>query len=171
MTEPERIIFDTLDSWGIEYKTYHHEAKFTVEEKEELDRELGITARHCKNIFLTNRQKTSFYLLVMPFEKTFRTAEVSKELGSSRLSFAPNELLNEMLSCNSGCLSTLSLIFDKENTIKLAIDKDLLACDELCCHPNIDTTTVTIKTEDYMTKLLSKLCKTPELVTVSDKGE
>lgn len=171
MTECEKIILDKLNEWKIEYKIYNHQARFTVEEKAELDRELGITARHCKNIFLTDRKKSCFYLLVMPFEKTFRTAEVSKELGTSRLSFASEELLLEKLSCHSGHLSSLSLIFDKEEEIGLALDCDLLKCDELCFHPNIDTTTITIKTEDYLKKLLPRLHRTPCIVTVTDKCE
>lgn len=167
MTESEKIILDELDGMGIDYNVYRHEAKFTVEEKAELDAELGIKARHCKNIFLTNRSKTCFYLLVMPFEKTFRTAEVSKELGCSRLSFASEELLWDMLSCRSGSLSSLSLIFDKEVTVGIAIDRDLLECEELCFHPNVDTTTVTMKTEDYLKVFLPKIHRVPNFVKVS----
>lgn len=171
MTEEEKIILERLEEWNIEHRVYRHTARDTVEEKAELDRELGITARHCKNIFLTDRKGSCFYMLVMPFEKTFRTAEVSKELGTSRLSFAKSELLLEKLRCTPGNLSTLSLIFDEENEIGLAVDKELLECEELCCHPNIDTTTVTLRTEDYLKKVLPKLKKTPVFVTVTDKSE
>ena len=167
MTEYEKKILDKLDSLKIDYKVYRHEAKFTVEEKEELDRELGITARHCKNIFLTNRSKTVFYLLVMPFEKTFRTAEVSKELGTSRLSFASEEMLMDMLHCKSGSLGSLSLMFDEDVEIGLAVDRELLDCEELCFHPNIDTTTVTMKTCDYLDIFLPKIRHTPNFVTVT----
>ena len=171
MTECEKIIFDKLDSWNIPYNVYHHTARDTVEEKAELDREFGISARHCKNIFLTDRKGSCFYLLVMPFEKTFRTAEVSKELGTSRLSFASPELLLEKLRCTPGNLSSLSLIFDEDEEIGFAFDRELLDCDELCCHPNIDTTTITLKTEDLLKKYLTKIHRTPNFVTVTDKGE
>ena len=60
MTECEKIIFEKLTSWGIPYKVYNHTARDTVEEKTALDRELGITARHCKNIFLTDRKGSCF---------------------------------------------------------------------------------------------------------------
>lgn len=171
MTECEKIIFEKLTSWGIPYKVYNHTARDTVEEKAALDRELGITARHCKNIFLTDRKGSCFYLLVMPFEKTFRTAEVSKELGTSRLSFASPERLLEKLRCTPGNLSSLSLIFDEEEEIGFALDRDLLSYDELCFHPNIDTTTITIKTEDFLKKYLPKIHRTPAFVTVTDKSE
>lgn len=171
MTESEKMILESLEKAGIEVKVYRHTQRNTIEEKEALDRELGITARHCKNIFLTDRKQSCFYLLVMPFEKTFRTAEVSKELGTSRLSFASEELLTEKLNCTHGNLSTLSLLFDKEGEIGLAIDKELLECKELCCHPNIDTTTVVISTEDYLKKFLPKIHRTPKIVTVTNKSE
>ena len=166
MKETEEIIA-FLEKHNIPYKRYEHEQCNTVEEKAELDKRLGITARHCKNIFLTNRQKTSFYLLVMPFEKTFRTAEVSKELGSSRLSFAPDELLHEMLHCNSGCLSTLSLIYDEEDEITFALDRDLLKEEALCFHPADDTITLAIDTEVCLKALYPKLKKYPVYVTVT----
>ncbi len=171
MTEFEEIILKSLEGWNVAHKVYRHSARFTVEEKAQLDRELGISARHCKNIFLTDRKKSCFYLLVMPFEKTFRTSEVSKELGTSRLSFASEELLFEKLRCTSGHLSSLSLIFDGNEEVGIAIDKELLSCEELCFHPNVDTTTVTMKTKDYINIFLPKLRKTPAIVTVTDKSE
>lgn len=167
MTEAESFILKKLDEMKIEYEVYRHTQRNTVEEKAALDRELGISARHCKNIFLTDRKKTRFYLLVMPFEKTFRTAEVSKELGSSRLSFAPEELLLEILNCHSGSLSTLSLLYDRDFEVNLAVDSDLVQEEALCMHPNIDTTTVTMKKEVYLEKLLPSIKHRPTFVTVT----
>ena len=166
MAEKEEIIA-FLEKAKIPYTKYEHEQCNTIEEKAALDARLGISAKHCKNIFLTNRQKTSFYLLVMPFEKTFRTAEVSKELGSSRLSFATEEMLWDMLKCHSGCLSTLSLIYDTENDITLVIDRDLLLEDALCFPPADDTVTLAIDTKVCLDKLYPLLKKTPAIVTVT----
>lgn len=171
MTECEKIILDALEKWNIDHKVFRHSARFTIEEKEALDKEEGITAKHCKNIFLTDRKGSCFYILTMPFEKSFRTAEVSKELGTSRLSFAKEEILLEKLRCKSGHLSMMSLIFDEENEIGLAIDKELLEYDELCFHPNIDTTTITVKTKDFLEEFLPKIKHTPVFVTVTAKVE
>ena len=167
MTEAESFILKKLDEMKIEYQVYRHTQRNTIEEKAALDKELNISARHCKNIFLTDRKKTHFYLLVMPFEKTFRTAEVSKELGSSRLSFAPEDLLLEILNCHSGSLSTLSLLYDRDFEVNLAVDSDLLNCDALCMHPNIDTTTVVMNKDEYLGKFLPKIKHRPTFVTVT----
>ena len=169
MTDTEIMICNVLEKMGIEYKRYTHDIKNTIEEKEKMDKELGITAKHCKNIFLTDRKKINFYFLVMPFEKGFYTSEVSKELGSSRLSFASEDIMEEKLHCKSGSLSSLLLLYDEECDIGLAVDADLLKYEELCFHPGINTVTLTIKTDDYLNKFLPKIKHRPTFVTVSDK--
>mgnify|MGYP003309197631 CR=1 FL=1 len=166
MSEKEQILAFLLEN-NIPHKVYEHEICNTIEEKAALDEKLGITARHCKNLFLTDRKKEHFYLLVMPFEKTFRTAEVSRELHSSRLSFASDDMLWEKVRCRSGSLSTLCLIFDKEEEIGLAIDADLLSCTALCFHPADNKTTVVISTSDCLNMLFPRLHKKPSFVTVT----
>ena len=69
--EKEIAVYDFLDSLGIEYKRADHEALMTMEACEAVDQLLG--AQICKNLFLCNRQKTDFYLLLMPGEKPFKT--------------------------------------------------------------------------------------------------
>lgn len=166
MIETEEIL-EFLNSNSIPYEIYRHERCDTAEEKRELDRKLGINARHCKNIFLTNRRKDRFYHLIMPFEKTFRTAEVSKQLNSSRLSFAPDDMLLEKLHCRSGSLSALCLMYDKNGEIGLAIDAELLSEKALCFHPADDLVTVIIDTEVCLSTLFPKLHHKPTFVTVT----
>lgn len=165
--EERKIIIEFLEKNSIPYKIYTHEVCNTVEEKEALDKNLGICARHCKNIFLTDRKKEKFFLLTMPFEKTFRTAEVSKQLNSSRLSFAPDEMLWEKLKTHSGSLSVLCLIFDKKEEVGFALDADLLKEEALCFHPADNTTTVVIDTNVCLSTLFPKLHRTPTFVTVT----
>ena len=62
---------------------------------EEIDKTLGATI--CKNLFLCNRQKTDFYLLMIPGDKTFKTKELSHQIGSARLSFASPQDMEKYL--------------------------------------------------------------------------
>ena len=87
--------YDFLDKLGIEYQRIDHEAAFTMEVCEEIDKTLGATI--CKNLFLCNRQKTDFYLLMIPGDKTFKTKELSHQIGSARLSFASSEDMEKYL--------------------------------------------------------------------------
>ena len=87
----EAAAFDLLDKLGIEYDRVSHDAAFNMELCAEVSRVLDVSV--CKNLFLCNRQKTAFYLLCMPPDKPFHTKDLSAQIGSSRLSFAPEESL------------------------------------------------------------------------------
>lgn len=96
----------------------------------------------CKNLLLCNTAKTTFYLYVTLPDKPFRTGDVSKRLGSSRLSFAPAECLQEMLRLESGSLSPLGLWFDPEHRIHLAFDREVQRPGRIAFHPCDNTATV-----------------------------
>ena len=96
----------------------------------------------CKNLLLCNTPKTAFFLYVTVPDKPFRTGDISKRLGSSRLSFAPSECLMDMLHLQSGSLSPLGLWFDGEQRIRLAFDKDVQREGRIAFHPCDNTATV-----------------------------
>jgi len=125
----------------------------TMEACEEIDKALGVTM--CKNLFLCNRQKTDFYLLLMPGEKKFLTKDFSKQLGVSRLSFADGEFMEKYLDITPGSVSVLGLMNDTEHEVHLSIDKDLLADEYIGCHPCINTSSLKIKMNDILEKFLS----------------
>ena len=72
-----------------------HEVANTMEACNAIDAVLGVTI--CKNLFLCNRQKTNFYLLMMPGDKPFKTKELSAQINSARLSFASAEDMERLL--------------------------------------------------------------------------
>ena len=97
----ETACYDLLDSLGIAYERVDHDAAMTMELCHAAEGVLHISI--CKNLFLCNRQKTAFYLLTMPGGKPFQTKVLSAQLGTTRLSFAPPELMESMLRCTPGC--------------------------------------------------------------------
>ena len=141
-------VYDLLDKLGIEYKRADHPAAETMEACLEIEKVLGVEI--CKNLFLRNRQKTEFYLLMMPGSKPFKTKDITKQLGCARLSFAEAEFMEEFL----GSVSVLGLMNDKENRVRLIIDKDILEGEYIGCHPCINTSSLAIKTEDILNKFL-----------------
>lgn len=150
--EKEIRCYDLLDSLGIFYQRIDHQAAMTMEDCAAVDRVLD--AAICKNLFLCNRQKTEFYLLMMPGQKEFRTATLSKEIGSSRLSFAEPGFMEEFLDITPGSLSVLGLMNDRENRVKLLVDEEILKEEFFGCHPCINTTSLRLATRDLMEKLL-----------------
>lgn len=150
--EKEIRVYDLLDSLGIEYSRIDHEPAMTMEVCEEIDRVLDATI--CKNLFLCNRQQTDFYLLMMPGDKPFKTKDLSAQIGSARLSFASSEFMEEFLDITPGSVSVLGLMNDKEKRVKLLIDSDVLEGEYIGSHPCINTSSLRIKTQDLVEKII-----------------
>lgn len=147
----EQKCYDMLDRLGIEYAGVDHEHADTIEVCHEIESTLG--AKICKNLFLTNRQQTEFYLLLMPGDKPFKTKLLSKQIGTARLSFASSEHMQELLDITPGSVSVLGLMNDG-GRVHLVIDSDLLKDEFIGCHPCINTSTLRIRTADILEKLL-----------------
>ena len=144
--------YDLLDSLGIEYKRTDHERTDTMEACNAVDAILGVVI--CKNLFLCNRQKTAFYLLMMPGEKKFKTKELSAQINSARLSFAEPEDMLKYLDIEPGAVSIMGLMNDKEHSVQLLIDEDVLKDEYIGCHPCVCTSSLKMKTEDVINVFL-----------------
>lgn len=148
----EVAVYDILDSLGIPYTRIDHEAIASIEGCQDVDKLLGIHL--CKNLFLCNTQKTKFYLLMMPGEKRFVTKEFCRQIGSPRLSFAPEEYMEKYLDITPGSVSVMGLMNDKEKHVQLFIDKDILKEEYLGCHPCINTSSIRLPMKDMLGKFL-----------------
>ena len=150
--EKEIRCYDLLDKLGVEYQRIDHEAAMTMEACVEIDKILDATI--CKNLLLCNRQNTAFYLLMIPGDKVFKTSVLSKEIGSSRLSFAKPEYMLEYLDITPGSVSVLGLMNDHDHHVELLMDEDVLKGEYFGCHPCINTSSLRIKTADLMEKII-----------------
>lgn len=145
-------VYDLLDSLNIEYQRTDHEPADNMEACNRIDGILGVTI--CKNLFLCNRQRTSFYLLMMPGDKPFKTKELSGQINSSRLSFASAEDMTEHLGVTPGSVSIMGLMNDVDGKVVLLIDSDVLKGEYIGCHPCINTSSLKIRTSDIVEKFL-----------------
>ena len=162
--DKEIRVYDFLDALGLSYQRIDHEAAMTMEACAAVDAVLEATI--CKNLLLCNRQCTEFYLLLMPGDKVFKTKELSHQIGSSRLSFAAPEYMEEFLDITPGSLSILGLMNDKEYRVQLLIDNDVLQGEYIGCHPCINTSSLRLKTADLTDKIIPAMGHTPRLVTL-----
>ena len=156
--------YDMLDSLGVQYQRVDHEAAMTMEACEEIDKVLDATI--CKNLLLCNRQCTLFYLLMIPGDKHFKTSLLSKEIGSSRLSFAAPEYMERFLDITPGSVSVLGLMNDKEHHVELLMDEDVLKGEYFGCHPCINTSSLRIATADLMDKIIPAMDHPARIVTL-----
>ena len=145
-------VYDFLDKLGISYYRTDHEKADTMEACYEIDKVLDATI--CKNLFLCNRQKTQFYLLMMPGDKPFKTKEITSQLGCARLSFAGEDDMVKYLDIHPGAVSVMGLMNDKEHRVRLLIDGELLQDEFVGCHACVITASLKIRTKDILEKFL-----------------
>ena len=150
----EAAAFSLLEELGMDYDRVSSEPADTMEKCAAVSEVLGLPI--CKNLFLCNRQKTQFYLLAMGPEKPFHTKDLSHQIGSARLSFAPEESLWELLRCTPGSATILGLMNDTEHRVRLLMEREVYASEYLSCHPCICTSSLKLKTADILRKFLPR---------------
>ncbi|MDO4218757.1 MAG: prolyl-tRNA synthetase associated domain-containing protein [Synergistaceae bacterium] len=148
--------YNLLDRLGIVYERVDHEGAETMEACVEINKTIA-PAAICKNLFLCNTQRTKFYLLMVKGEKKFKTKNVSKQINSARLSFAPSEDMKKYLDITPGSVSVLGLMNDKNNSVQLLVDKDIINSEYVGCHPCINTSSLRLKTSDVFDKFLKAI--------------
>ena len=151
--EKEKKVYDLLDSLGMKYQRLDHAPAMTMEDCDEIDRALEPSSI-CKNLFLSNRQKTQFYLLMIPGDKVFHTRDLSAQIGSARLSFGDPAYMEKFLDITPGSVSVMGLMNDKDNRVRLLVDEDVLKDAYLGCHPCVNTSSLKLRTEDVFGKFL-----------------
>ena len=151
----ECAVYDFLDTLDVAYQRLDHEAAPSIEACEGVEERLG--AEICKNLLLCNRQKTDFYLLLMPGRKAFRTKDVTGQLGCSRLSFADGEQMQALLHTTPGSASVLGLLFDPDQRVRLVIDRDVMQHEFFACHPCANTSSLRFTVKDMLETVLPAL--------------
>ncbi|MCI7736718.1 MAG: prolyl-tRNA synthetase associated domain-containing protein [Clostridiales bacterium] len=166
--EREIAVYDLLDRLGIAYERTDHAAADTMEDCYAIDRVLETVI--CKNLFLCNRQRTSYYLLMMPGKKVFKTKDLSHQIGSARLSFADSDSMEALLHIHPGSVSIMGLMNDTENRVQLLIDKPVLEQETLGCHPCVNTSSLRMRTRDVLDIFLPAVHHTPIIVDLPEEA-
>ncbi len=151
----EKKVFAMLDKLKIPYECVVNDVVETMEECKEVDEALGTEIR--KSIFLCNKKKTSFFLVVMPAEKSLDTNALSSKIGVPHLSFAAAEYMEQHLKAAPGSASVMGLINDEDDYVQLIIDKEVADEEWFGCNPGINTAHLKLKTSDLLNKFLPKI--------------
>lgn len=159
----KEVLVEKLRTLAIPCEVHEHAPAATMEECLALPY-AAPDVTFCKNILLCNRQETAFYLYVTLPDKPFRTSDVSKRLGSSRLSFAPPERLLSLLGVHSGSLSPLALLAAPESGVTLAMDQDVRRPGRIAFHPADNSATVIMAQEVFWQQVLPMLGNDTRLI-------
>ena len=152
MQEIEQKVYQILQQLNICYIKYDHEPLYTIEGAKALDEKMGFPL--CKNLFLSAKHQTEFYLLFMEGQKKFHTAKVSKQVGTPRMTFAGEEPMWEYLKIRPGAVSPLGLLFDTEKKVHFLIDEGVLSMEKVAMHPCVNTAAIVMDTKDLLEKVL-----------------
>lgn len=164
----EMRVYKFLDFLNIRYQRADHDAAETMEGCAAIEKVLKTPI--CKNLFLCNRQQTQFYLLLMPGDKPFKTKEITKQIGSARLSFGPEEKMYELLGCHKGSASVLGLMNDQAGAVQLLVDDDLRKNSLIGAHPCHNTSTLKLHSDDIFGTFLEAVHHEPRWVHLTGEA-
>ena len=167
MSQAQRI-FEYLDELGIRYEYVTHAPARTMADCAQNDARLH--ALTPKNLFLTTKSRRRHYLCLTRPEARFVTSDVSRQAGSPRLSFAPEDALWDMLRCRPGSASPLGLIFDIDRRVRLLVDAALKDAPALGFHPCDNTMTLVMSGEDFFQTFLPSVSVTPQFIETDPSG-
>ena len=101
-----------------------------------------------KSMFLTNRKKTQYYLLIMDDKKRLDMDDFKVKVGADRIRMASLVSLAEKMNLPAGTVSPFGLINNEEKDIYVYFDKDIVSEDIMTFHPNTNEKTIFISTQD-----------------------
>ena len=133
------------------FKIHEHAGLHTVEDSKKLRGKIKGT--HTKNLFLKNK-KNNFFLFSCDENAKVDLKQFSKSIDAKNLSFANAEYLEQFLGIKPGSVSPFALLNDKDNVVEFYLDEKLFNSEIINFHPLINTTTISIKTSEFINFLL-----------------
>ncbi len=146
-------LFELLSEKKLDFQIHNHDPLFTVEDSEKLRGE--IKGSHTKNLFLKNK-KNNFFLFSCDENAKVDLKKFSKSIDAKNMSFANEAYLEQFLGIKPGSVSPYALLNDKNNIVEFYLDEKLYKSEIINFHPLINTTTITIKTIEFVNFLLEK---------------
>ncbi|MBN1778674.1 MAG: prolyl-tRNA synthetase associated domain-containing protein [Candidatus Buchananbacteria bacterium] len=146
-------LYSILADSNISYQKFDHEAVFTVDEAKKI--RWDFTGAETKNLFVKNRNSDQYYLVVMLADKRADLKKLAAQLNESKLSFASPEQLKEILGLTPGSVSPFGLINDEKHQTIVVVDQEIFNFEKVGFHPNINTATLALSTDDFKKFLTS----------------
>lgn len=152
LTPLQQAVYTTLDHLKIPFERVETDEAITMEDCILIDQRLQMEM--VKTLFLCNRQKTRFYLLITKGDKPFKAKNFSHALDISRVSFAPEELMHLMLGTKIGAATIFSTLLDNDNQVQIVMDQEVATSEFYGCSDGTTTGYMKIKTEQVLQTFL-----------------
>lgn len=142
-------IYNYLNEKNISYEITNHKAVYNMKEASEID--IPYPNQDAKNLFVRDDKKKNYYLITVKGNKRIDLKEFSFKNNTRRLSFASKEDLMKIMKLIPGAVTPFGILNDKDNIVKFYLDKEFLEEPKfLGVHPNDNTATIWIKTDDLI---------------------
>jgi len=139
--------YEFLEKNNVPYTKHEHKAVFTVEEANQLYDD--ISGCHTKNLFLTNKNESRFFLYILASHKRADLKHIAQVVGEKKLFFGSPEKLKALLGVTPGSVSALGVINDAAHRVSVVVDREVWESDEINAHPNANTATLTFAQSDF----------------------
>ena len=139
-------VANKLQELGIVYDVVEHPPAFTTEQADSYIE--GLEGVRTKSMFLTNKKKTQYYLLIMDDHKPLDMDDFKEQVGANRIRMASLDSLAEKMTLPAGTVSPFGLLNNEEKDILVYFDKDIVSEDIMTFHPNTNEKTIFIKSKD-----------------------
>ena len=156
-------VANTLQELGITFDVVEHPPVFTTEQADSYIK--GLKGVRTKSMFLTNKKKTQYYLLIMDDKKRLDMDDFKVQVGANRTRMASLDSLAEKMNLPAGTVSPFGLLNNEEKDIHVYFDKDIVSEDVMTFHPNTNEKTIFIKSKDLF-RFLESIGFTYEVVTL-----
>ena len=142
-------IYDLLSARNICHEVTEHKAVYNMAEVAEIH--LPYPEADAKNLFIRDDKKRNYYLITVKGDKRADLKAFRRQNNTRPLTFASVQDLMDMLGLISGAVTPLGLLNDREHKVTFWLDKSFLEGSGLIgIHPNDNTATVWLKTQDLI---------------------
>lgn len=138
----------TLENLDIPYEIVEHPPALTTEEADQFI--VGIEGVRTKSMFLTNKKKTAYYLLIMDDTKRLDMDKFKDLVSANRIKMASSDSLAEQMKLPPGVVSIFGLLNNNSKNIQVYFDKEILSEPRMSFHPNVNTKTIFLSTQDVL---------------------
>lgn len=145
--EDIKMVYDELDELGISVETVDHPPALTTEQADKFIE--GVPGVRTKTMFLTNRKKKNFYLVIMDDTKRL-DMDNFKEIVGEKVKMASADTLMQKMKLAPGVVSLFGLLNNEDKDIKVYFDKAIMGEERMSFHPNTNEKTVFINTGDML---------------------
>ena len=142
-------IYRLLDEESIWHEITGHPAAYNMADLAAIP--LPYPSADAKNLFVRDDNKRNYYLLTVRGDRRVDLREFRSRYGTKRLSFASEGDMLELLGLHPGSVTPLGLLNDAEHRVIFYLDAFFLEPPALIgVHPNENTATVWMKTDDLL---------------------